>query len=377
MSPYYFALKKSRKVRNWVQVADGTIYEISSADELVHAGHRSLTNVITGNGDFHTPNDQAYRKEELHYLVGSASGRTGYPGIYSSNTDREGVMQPMAQPASAINTDMVYNQALSRLHDKMRSTIDLSVSIAQRGQVASMLASTAKLVTYVRRSPIRALRSAFKDFRTGVRGAGSKWLEFQYGWKPLAQDIYNTANQIIEGRDSLTKVKVRASEEMKRKLKYPDGNLILWVDALESHRVELSIEFKPLDGELQYLSNFTSLNPASIIWELTPWSFVVDWFVDIGGYMRAMETSLLLSNSFKSGYITTTSRDLYEGYTSFQGFHNSFNWTESSKGSFKRTSKSRSRLGAMPFPRLPSFKANLGSGRLLNAAGLLSQFLRK
>ena len=34
------------------------------------------------------------------------------------------------------------------------------------------------------------------------------------------------------------------------------------------------------------LEQFGVLNPASVAWELTPFSFVVDWFVNIGSFLR-------------------------------------------------------------------------------------------
>jgi hypothetical protein len=33
-------------------------------------------------------------------------------------------------------------------------------------------------------------------------------------------------------------------------------------------------------------------SPASLAWELTPWSFLADWFVDVRGFLNKLDASL-------------------------------------------------------------------------------------
>jgi hypothetical protein len=127
----------------------------------------------------------------------------------------------------------------------------------------------------------------------------------------------------------------------------------------------------------QTLSGFTSLNPASIAWENVPYSFVVDWFVDIGGYMRAAETAMLFRSRFIRGYVTQTQYvSMNERVNSSKRGANDFVQCNMYASGVVVT-VSRLLLMEFPFPRRPSFKADLGSGRLLNAAALLAQHLGK
>jgi hypothetical protein len=59
------------------------------------------------------------------------------------------------------------------------------------------------------------------------------------------------------------------------------------------------------------LSDWTSLSPFGIAWELTTLSFVVDWVADIGGYLSLWENNALFSRHFVNGYKTRSMRESY------------------------------------------------------------------
>lgn len=336
-----------------------------------------LTGITTGVGDFKTPLNQAYRATKNAHMVGriiSASENSFVTQVIDDEGCLGGGTQSydMADPAEA------YNQCLSDLNNKVRSSLDLSVSIAQAGQVVKSIRQVQDIVHYVRKFPSHALRVMFKDWKNDPKRLGSAWLEFQYGWKPLAQDVYDTVNNVLDGRINLTKVKQRTSRDVDNTyVTYSNGNTI--TDKVKrSTWVEIGLQLDISTSAATQLSNYSSLNPASLAWELTPFSFVVDWVYDIGGYIRSAETALLNSGRFVSGYRTTTervenNRTVTGSYSTGQ---NTFGSTNMS-GTYKRTQKSRVVLASYPFPRLPSFNARLGSGQLLNAAALLSQHLSR
>lgn len=123
------------------------------------------------------------------------------------------------------------------------------------------------------------------------------------------------------------------------------------------------------------MSNFSSLNPVSIAWELMPWSFVIDWFYDVGGYIRNLETAMLHNSRFIHGYVTygekTDVKLKQHGTVSVSGSKRIYAYT----GGAVRTMKDRAVLTSYPFPRIPVVSVDLGSGRLANAAALLTTFL--
>lgn len=281
----------------------------------------------------------------------------------------------------------LYNQALSRLGEAIRGSLDLSVSIAEAGSTARMLNAMERL----NKLPVpREFRSAFakaaRKPTLALKQLGSFWLEFNLGWRPLIGDIYASADESLRiVLNRIQRFKAGASVDLSRDvplvLNYsvPSAGFSYNIDASCAVRGKHGVRFKVMmDVPIGFdISRWTSLNPVSIAWELVPLSFVVDYIVDIGSWLRCMENGLLYNNRFKSGYyeelrasskVTTANRAIGGNYGGFD---------------IRRLSLSRDDvffrrviLTSYPFPRPPSFEVDLGSSRLLTLASLLAQKLK-
>jgi len=287
---------------------------------------------------------------------------------------------PLIVPNSTYDWDNnLYNEVLSKVQDRIRARIDLSVNIAESKQSKAMFRDAGKLLSYVYRFRPSDLKKWYREFRRqpAANRVGSKWLEFQYGWKPLASDLYESVVELAISRPHYMKVKERGKSE-RVKVMIGEGTGYDEATAFHKNRVLICCEYTLPTSDAQLLSNFTGLNPLGLAWELTPYSFVVDWFLDVGGYLRSFETSMLTSSNFLRGYVTETYVDSSYGVDKhYKEYAPSYFDLVDLVGSSRVAAKRRTVLSSNPFPRTPSFKADLGSGRLLNAAALLSQFLRK
>jgi hypothetical protein len=143
------------------------------------------------------------------------------------------------------------------------------------------------------------------------------------------------------------------------------------------HRVEIAILYGVSNAEANALSQFTSLNPAGFIYENIPFSFVLDWAIDIGGYLRMMETALMTGLEFKSGYVTNTIKHDFTATRKGAATNQyGFTYTVDGQSSSKYRYFNRSLLGSMPLPEVPRLDVNLGSSRLMSAASLLRGFIK-
>jgi hypothetical protein len=118
---------------------------------------------------------------------------------------------------------------------------------------------------------------------------------------------------------------------------------------------------------------YTSLNPASIAYELIPYSFVVDWFVNIGGYLRSLETALLNQTAFIGGY----SSELLAYDCKFNARGRSSTILREAFGTVSYSRFDRTLINSYPLPRYPKFEIGLGSSQMLSAAALFAQFLKR
>lgn len=350
-----------------------------------NARYRGLSRSALIKGrDRTSPNPWSYNRWFTTATQGSMlTTRKADNLLYAS---RRGWISPYYISAPPENSNL-YNETLEKLADKVRGGVDLSIDLAQAGQTARMFNAIDQVTSMAEAigiDPRRRGSPLNRRMRTldQIRAFGSKWLEYRYGWSPLLQTIYDCADSNVQiTRNLMTKfraVTVRGIPEYTSNLQLPlaGANPRVNVKVKGKDVCEINISLKVRDGDFN-LNQWTSLNPASILWELVPYSFVVDWFYDVGGYLRTLETAMLSRNDFVSGYISTlrafdATSEPFTGQFSDFGYQYDFIecWSSMSVTAFNR-----SLLPSYPFPRRPRFSADLGTGRLLNAAGLLSQFL--
>lgn len=134
--------------------------------------------------------------------------------------------------------------------------------------------------------------------------AAHNWLELQYGWKPLLSDIYDGMVFVDHQLRNPTvhRVAVTTFAGGQKDGKYIDvpidsGPTHAWI----THRQISSERIIAFLKEKDVIRLSGLLDPASIAWELMPYSFVIDWFIPVGNYLQAKA----LVNSLQGTFVTT------------------------------------------------------------------------
>lgn len=306
-----------------------------------------------------------------------------------------------------------YNDALGKLGDVIRGGIDLSIDAFQARktlELAKRILSVRKIVqtiaehtwkdTSARRRQTSTLtrnrayshkrdrrdrhEAKAQSFQNPMQDVGSLYLEFTYGLKPTLQTIFD----LVKGEATRVGNNINIKSPYshfngvtgKFKAQVTDNsttNGIKTFDTFESSfRTKIGGTYLPSNSYIESLSRLTSLNPASILWELLPFSFVIDWFYDVGGYLRGCETALVSKLGTFNGYISRTTK--YSRTFSEVGVGKDLQLylhSGGTKGETARYDFNRSVITSIPFPRPPVFRADLSSKRMINAAALLSQFI--
>lgn len=269
-------------------------------------------------------------------------------------------------------SNYVYNKCLAKLYDKVRGSIDLSIDVIQTRQTVRMFNAVASIREYTRSRSWRAL----------ISGASRARLEFVYGWKPLANELFDSLDELTNVTiNEIENFKTRANTPVPSTLVYPEFQNMGTVECLAKRNgfftCEIGIRMRTRSHDP---ARWTSLNPVSMLYEATPYSFVLDWVYNLGGYLRSLETSLIYGNSFVSGYVTQGL--FYDATGSCSKQRKTFPpnqtsiYTTSAQASSRYRKMTRSVLTSMPVPRLPSFKVNLGTDRLFNLASLLGVLIK-
>lgn len=120
-----------------------------------------------------------------------------------------------------------------------------------------------------------------------ISDVSDMWLEIQYGWRPLIQDVYNAseaAGVLSAPSPRQYSVKVAMTKKWPSST-YKNASYTRTTETRTSRQI-IAVITENMDAS----RTLGLQNPAAIAWELTPFSFVADWFIPIGTYLDAAST---------------------------------------------------------------------------------------
>lgn len=122
--------------------------------------------------------------------------------------------------------------------------------------------------------------------RRGARNFSAEYLAFHYGWAPLYGDLWNLLGQLSKGY-STKEVPVKSSARVKDKSvrDFSTKTAKFKIEGPMSMRCIIAAQAR-VSSELSFVLNRTGLvNPATIAWDLVPFSFCLDW---IGNFSQQL-----------------------------------------------------------------------------------------
>lgn len=200
-----------------------------------------------------------------------------------------------------------------------------------------------------------------------------RWLELQYGWKPLVDDVYGAA-VFLDHQFSRPRVyTVTVRRNAGGKMFMPQGYLSFPFSA-----VKLPVQFQSstqIKARLTDVSNagLAGLqNPAAVAWELVPWSFVVDWFIPIGSFLDAQG----LAQSLSGGFVRThrwTFKTMGKPVVISNSNHTASPWNDGSKIrlSYMKLNRTYTTSLQVPTPTIKPLSKSLTWAHATNAVALL------
>jgi len=184
---------------------------------------------------------------------------------------------------------------------------NLAVNVAQAHQLVNMVESTllhfGRSLRYLKRgdftSAARELGVGGKVHQTRLnsRDVSGRWLELQYGWLPSLSDAFEAAKAyeaISQGRSARIVAVVGKGAKIDRSAS--PGNY-----SSEGYHILTKKCIIELEEDISVSRSLGLLDPLSVLWEITPYSFVADWFLPIGSYLE----NLSVIPSLKGRFLTT------------------------------------------------------------------------
>lgn len=306
-----------------------------------------------------------------------------------------GIPTYMDVPAST------YNACYQKLRDAVTDRADLGVAFAEGKQSMEMITNRLlqlnEFSRHLRKGHIGLAAHALKtsvssrkakrlegNSRKGAAGFADNYLEFHFGWSPLVSDIYSSAKALSNPiRPKPFRVSKRFSD-----VSLVPSDVTVGSDRTRSYLTESVYQTLTMRGFLSVVNPNLALadqlgliNPATILWEKVPFSFVVDWFVNVGDFLNSFTDFAGMQFIYPHRTVFTQWRQSFSSTTDYN-INATYPWTpETPSGRYsgsrtytKTLTSCRRTVGTFPGPTLAYVGPwTLSPRRGLAAASLLIQ----
>ncbi len=198
-------------------------------------------------------------------------------------------------PSSTVWLAYCHNQAYAKLKSKIADTAEMAVNLAEYRQSMGMMVN--RIGTLYQFS--RAVRRF--DFQRAARILGdsvhpkgvsmrksfaNNWLEYSFGWKPLIQDIYSAVDHFQSPIKTL-RPKGTANDTLSTSTLSGTKSSGSYTERIVFGKLycKMGCEITVTNPNLYLANSLGLVNPATVVWELIPFSFVVDWFANVGEFL--------------------------------------------------------------------------------------------
>lgn len=197
-----------------------------------------------------------------------------------------------------------------------------------------------------------------------VKTGASNHLQVMYGWIPLLNDAKEGAEALARQFSRPKTFRVHVTKMVKGKL---TPHVLKSYTGTVYTRANL-IAYLTEDGiDLPALHGFA--DPSQVLWELTPYSFVVDWFLPIGSYLEARGVARALKGTFVTSKKAVVDCSMTPSSRSYSVLgpplmYKSVNFSRTVSTSLK-----------IPTPEVVPLSKSFSWARAANAVALISQRL--
>lgn len=280
----------------------------------------------------------------------------------------------------------VDNQARAQAYSRMRSGFNASTFLGEMAQTFAMIKSPAMglrrgIDAYRRRAD--TLRNRYKKLGDYRRAVADLWLEYHFGWKPLISDVFNAseAYKRTAEKQTGTNFSGQASQTIRsskrRTLAFAqvaEGTIVDEITSVYTCRYKGSVRYRGSSSamEVHYGSTWPDFVPTA--WELCPWSFLIDYFSNVGDLANSWATAQIVSTGW-------TCRTLHEKVNvssqgiSVRSLSSGYRLISSTVGACSYEGKYFHRSvpagNSVPLPDL-QFNTDLSLGQGLNIAALIA-----
>lgn len=217
-----------------------------------------------------------------------------------------------------------------------------------------------------------------------AEGIRDRWLEYQFGVKPLLNDIEDVGQALsdalfTEKRELHATVRAGATDESVDWVVLNGANtppITTRVRVRVSTSQHISAVYRiPVTGA-RTLNELGLGNPMSVAWELTQLSWMVDYLLGVGDWLDSLTSDV--GTQFIEGSISRIQRVVYDGNVELKLPSSAWTWLKRPTPEIKLEGGRFVREvldGRLVLPVLPQLKTKIGLSQMANSLAAISSLM--
>ena len=205
-----------------------------------------------------------------------------------------------SQASDANGENKIRNRALSKVYDQLSQAESLRVAWLERQKSLDLAASAIRVMitsarAIKRRDPrfLRKLLRKRPELSDVAKTPADLWLAYNFGVVPTISDLHHAM-----GIFTTALPPIRISATASGKCKFNSRSRFMYGGGFEwnegawgeyNYRVKLGGHITSFDPHLQLATSLGFGQPLSVAWEMTPFSWVVDYVVNVGEFVKNFE----------------------------------------------------------------------------------------
>lgn len=199
-------------------------------------------------------------------------------------------------------TDWANNSAYDEFKELVQNEAMLYVNWHEREQaIQSAVRRLSQLYLFTRAIRTRSPRQAalalgvdprrvppgvWKRTKIGAKGLGSTWLEWHFGWDPLMKDISATVD-ILNRPHFDQRIEGKGKTQYRSEIISYGTTFKYFSERVTKVRAKAVADVRVSNPNVAMAVQLGLINPLAIAWELVPYSFLIDWFSNVGAYLQS------------------------------------------------------------------------------------------
>lgn len=248
---------------------------------------------------------QGDKKSALPYSCDYAEGRRLTDMLFA----------PASWPPSTSKMVETRNKALTKLLDNGDAAADLLAAWYQRqktvASLVSSLGSFVRIARAVRRRDPRIIRRVLKrdpGAKDIIRSPSGLWLKYWFEIVPTVHDIHSLLTVLTSDFPPLT-IQGNSSYRESVSNYSTDYTMNVWFSDSWTYICKMQADLRMRNPNLVLASRFGFTQPLSVAYELVPFSWALDYFVNVGEMLSNFEPRFPgydISNAFQTEYVPQT-----------------------------------------------------------------------